>query len=136
MATKKKTETKEYTVRIEWPVTYYCDTTVTASSPEEAADLAMEDPDYDNQRSYDEPGESEVEGVCEGDEYSFDEHIEVGAASAEFAGVVWTVEDIKDRMPEWSDERCKKFLDDNEDSIQQEMIEAAGCLIKAWLPRE
>jgi len=57
-------------------------------------------------------------------------------APAEFAGVVWTVEDIKDRMPEWSDERCRKFLDDNEDSIQQEMIEAAGCLIKARLPRE
>jgi hypothetical protein len=137
MATKaKKTAKKEYTVRIEWPVTYYCDTTVEASSPEEAARIAMEDPDYENQDSYDEPGDSEVEGVCEGDEYSFDERIEVDAAPAEFAGVVWTVEDIKDRMPEWSDERCKKFLDDNEDSIQQEMIEAAGCLIKARLPRE
>ena len=70
-------EKKTYTVRIEWPVTYYCDTTVEASSPEEAARIAMEDPDYDNQSSYDESGDSTVEGVCEGDEYSFEEHVEV-----------------------------------------------------------
>ena len=66
MTTKKKTIKKEYTVRIEWPVTYYCDTTVEASSPEEAARIAMEDPDYDNQRAYDDDGGNTVEGVCEG----------------------------------------------------------------------
>jgi hypothetical protein len=136
MATKNKTAKKTYTVRIEWPVTYYCDTTVEASSPEDAARIAMEDPDYENQDSYDEPGDSEVEGVCEGDEYSFDEHIEVDAAPAEFASVAWRIEDIKERMPEWSDEKCQKFLDDNEDAIQREMIEAAGDFIKARLPRE
>ena len=74
MPKKKK---QAYTVRIEWPVTYYCDTTVEASSPEEAAQIAMADPDYDNQRSYDDAGDSTVEGVCEGDEYSFEEHVEV-----------------------------------------------------------
>jgi len=75
MPKKKQT----YTVRIEWPVTYYCDTTVEASSPAEAARIALEDPDYDNQRSYDncDSGDSTVEGVCEGDEYSFKSHIEV-----------------------------------------------------------
>jgi hypothetical protein len=80
MATKKKTAKKTYTVRIEWPVTYYCDTTVEASSIEEAARLAMEDPDYDNQRSYDESGDSAVEGVCEGEEYDFSQHQEVGGS--------------------------------------------------------
>lgn len=65
MATKTKTHT--YTVRIEWPVTYYCDTTVEATSPEEAARLAMEDPDYDSQKSYDDSGECCVAGVSEPD---------------------------------------------------------------------
>jgi len=78
MATKSKFARKQtYTVRVEWPVTYYCDTTVEASSPEEAARLAMEDPDYENQSSYDDAGDSTVEGVCEGDEYEFENRIEV-----------------------------------------------------------
>lgn len=64
-----------YTVRIEWPVTYYCDTTVKASSPEEARRLAMENPDYDNRRSYDDDGDNTVEGVCEGDEFDRDNMI-------------------------------------------------------------
>jgi len=62
---------KTYTVRIEWPVTYYCDTTVEASSQEEAERLAMESPDYENQRSYDFDGEETVEGVCEGDSFDW-----------------------------------------------------------------
>ncbi len=66
---------RSYTVRIEWPVTYYCDTTVEASSPEEAKRLAMENPDYDNQRSYDDAGGNTVEGVCEGDEFDRDNMI-------------------------------------------------------------
>jgi hypothetical protein len=66
---------KTYTVRIEWPVTYYCDTTVEASSREEAERLAMEDPDYDNQRSYDDGGGNTVEGICEGDEFDRDNMI-------------------------------------------------------------
>jgi len=66
---------KTYTVRIEWPVTYYCDTTVEASSREEAERLAMEDPDYDNQQSYDDDGANTVEGVCEGDEFDRDNMI-------------------------------------------------------------
>lgn len=77
MAAQKKTKTKTYTVRIEWPVTYYCDTTVEASSPEEAAKIAIEDPDYDNQRSYDESGDSTVEGVCEGEDYRYEDRVEV-----------------------------------------------------------
>ena len=56
-------------------VTYYCDTTVEASSPAEARRLAMENPDYDNQRSYDDDGENAVEGVCEGDEFDRDNMI-------------------------------------------------------------
>lgn len=80
MATKKKTAKKQtYTVRIEWPVTYYCDTTVEAASPEEAARIALEDPDYDNQRSYDDSGDSTVEGVCEGEDYRYEDRIEVPA---------------------------------------------------------
>lgn len=75
---KTKAKKKTYTVRIEWPVYYYCDTVVKATSPEAAARIAMEDPDYDSQDSHDEPGDSTVEGVCEGDEYDFMQHIDVG----------------------------------------------------------
>jgi hypothetical protein len=77
MATKKQTAKQTYTVRIEWAVTYYCDTVVEASSPKEAAKLAMEDPDYDNQSSYDEPSDSTVQGVCEGDDYRWKDRVEV-----------------------------------------------------------
>lgn len=66
---------KTYTVRIEWPVYYYCDTTVEASSVEEAAKLAMANPDYDNQQSYDDSGDNEIGGVCEGDEYDYSTHV-------------------------------------------------------------
>jgi len=84
MATKKKTAKKKtYTVRIEWQVTYYCDTTVEASSVEEAAKIALEDPDYDNQRSYDESGDSTVKGVCEGEGYRFEDRVEVGGVEAD-----------------------------------------------------
>lgn len=84
MATNVKKKTQTYTVRIEWPVTYYCDTTVEASSPEEAARIAMEDPDYDNQSSYDESGDSTVEGVCEGEDYRYEDRVEVpGGRAAE-----------------------------------------------------
>ena len=72
MATKTKTNT--YTVRIEWPVTYYCDTVVEASSPEEAARLAADDPDYDSQESYDDSGSDYVAGVCVGGEYDYTRH--------------------------------------------------------------
>lgn len=64
-----KKKLKTYTVRCEWPVTYYCDTTVEASSPEEAARLAMEDPDYDSQDSYDDSGDTYVAGVSEGEDF-------------------------------------------------------------------
>lgn len=86
MPKTKQPKTKTYTVRIEWPVTYYCDTTVEATSAAEAASIAMEDPDYDNQSSYDDPGSSKVEGVCEGDEYSFEEHEEAPKESKTTAG--------------------------------------------------
>lgn len=71
MATKKKTAKKQtYTVRVEWPVTYYCDTTVEATSREEAARIVMEgEPDYDSQDSYDDSGDTYVAGVSEGHDF-------------------------------------------------------------------
>jgi hypothetical protein len=82
---KTKQKKKTYTVRIEWPVTYYCDTVVKAIDPNDAARIAMEDPDYDSQDSYDEPGDSTVEGVCEGDEYDFMQRIDAGDGTSEAA---------------------------------------------------
>lgn len=92
MATKAKKTATTYTVRIEWPVTYYCDTTVEATSPEEAARIAMEDPDYDNQRSYDESGDSIVQGVCEGEDYDYGQHQEVAGCGDSYGMTLTTVE--------------------------------------------
>jgi hypothetical protein len=72
MATNaKKTAKKEYTVRTEWTVTYYCDTTVKATSREDAARIVMQEgePDYDSQESYDDSGDTYVAGVSEGTDY-------------------------------------------------------------------
>jgi hypothetical protein len=72
MATKAKTTVKnEYTVRTEWTVTYYCDTTVKATSREDAARIVMQEgePDYDSQESYDDSGDTYVAGVSEGTDY-------------------------------------------------------------------
>jgi hypothetical protein len=71
MTTTKKTAKKEYTVRTEWTVTYYCDTTVKATSREDAARIVMQDeePDYDSQESYDDSGDTYVAGVSEGSDY-------------------------------------------------------------------
>ena len=38
--------------------------------------------------------------------------------------VSWCAEDIQERCPNWSVERCQEFLDDYEDTIQMAMIEA------------
>jgi hypothetical protein len=72
MTTKaKKTAKKAYTVRTEWAVTYYCDTTVKATSREDAARIVMQEsePDYDSQESYDDSGDTYVAGVSEGDNF-------------------------------------------------------------------
>jgi hypothetical protein len=58
------------------------------------------------------------------------------AAPAEFASVAWRIEDIKERMPEWSDKKCQKFLEKNADAIQCAMIDAGGEEIADLLPRE
>ena len=67
-----KTAKTTYTVRIEWPVTYYIDVDVQASSPAEAADLAFDEADatdaWDDQRSYDESGDNYIGRItAEGD---------------------------------------------------------------------
>jgi hypothetical protein len=56
------------------------------------------------------------------------------AAPADFATVAWRIEDIQERMPEWSEKQCKKFLDDNADAIQTAMIDAGGKEIDFLLP--
>lgn len=40
-----------------------------------------------------------------------------------YAEVSWCAEDIKKLRPDWTDERCVEFLEENEDAIQCGMIE-------------
>jgi len=73
MTTKEtKIAKEEYTVRTEWNVTYYCDTTVRATSREDAARIVMQEsePDYDSQESYDDSGDTYVAGVSQGGDYN------------------------------------------------------------------
>lgn len=68
MATKKKTATekKQYRVARYWPVEYRSYSFVQASSPEEAARLALDDDDYSNQESIDgSDGPTEIEEIVE-----------------------------------------------------------------------
>jgi hypothetical protein len=52
------------------------------------------------------------------------------------AVVSWCAEDIQEKRPDWSVERCQDFLDENEDHIQAAMIEAGGDAIDECLSWE
>ena len=43
--------------------------------------------------------------------------------AVEFAGTYWTYEDIQDRKPDWSRDKCEEFLQEIEDDIRDRMIE-------------
>ena len=139
MATKKKTETKkEFRVSRIWTVEYRSYAFVKAASADEAAKLALEDDDYSDQESCDgSDGPTEIEEIVEitpdGDEIEHDIPV---ADEDEYADVAWRVEDIKERMPDWSNKRCAKWLDMNADAIQVAMIDAGGDEIERSLPRE
>lgn len=40
-----------------------------------------------------------------------------------FAGIVWRVEDVQAFRPEWSDEKCRKWLMQNERWFRDQLIE-------------
>jgi len=131
MATKTKKTT--YTVRLEWDVTYFLDVHgVEASTLREAAEIAIEEPNYVYQESYDDPGDTRAATVTE--DATGIRHDMLTAAPADFATVAWRIEDIQERMPEWSEKQCQKFLDDNADAIQTAMIDAGGKEIDFLLP--
>jgi hypothetical protein len=52
------------------------------------------------------------------------------------AQVAWMAGDIQTLRPEWSDEKCNEWLDDNEDYIQQAMIETGWEAIENLLAGE
>jgi hypothetical protein len=139
MATKKKTETKtEFRVSRIWTVEYRSYSFVKASNAEEAARLALEDDDYSDQESLDgSDGPTEIDEIVEiaPDGLEVEHDIPV-ADDAEYADVAWRVEDIKEHMPDWSNERCAKWLEKNADAIQVAMIDAGGDQIERSLPRE
>lgn len=52
------------------------------------------------------------------------------------AEVSWCAEDIQEKRPDWSVERCQEFLEANEDHIQVAMIEAGSDAIDECLSWE
>ena len=53
-----------------------------------------------------------------------------------FAVVSWCAEDVLTLRPDWSVRKCQEFLDENEDSIQQAMIQEGWVAIEQLLPPE
>lgn len=51
----------------------------------------------------------------------------------EFAKVVWIAEDIQAERPDWSIEKCEKFLDFWENEIAERMIEEAKFAIETMI---
>lgn len=52
------------------------------------------------------------------------------------AQVAWMAGDIQTLRPEWSDEKCNEWLEENEDYIQQAMIETGWEAIENLLAGE
>jgi hypothetical protein len=46
-----------------------------------------------------------------------------------FAEATWCYEDIQDRKPDWSRDKCEEFLCDIESDIRDRMIEAGWDVI-------
>jgi len=46
------------------------------------------------------------------------------------AQIGWSTYDIRSVRPDWDDERCVKFLTDNEDDIQCAMVERGWEVIR------
>jgi hypothetical protein len=131
MATKaKKTAKREFHVVRYWPVEYRSIAYVQASSPEEAARLALEDDDFDDQEACDgSDGDTEIGTIVEITPEGLEIEHTVPNIDEEMAGVSWCVRDIQERMPAWTVDQCIDFLSVNEDAIQVAMIEAGNRLI-------
>jgi len=46
-----------------------------------------------------------------------------------FADIYWQVCDVKNRRPDWTDSKCRDFLEDLEESIMEAMCEAGWGVI-------
>lgn len=51
-----------------------------------------------------------------------------------YASVSWCAEDIQTLRPDWSDEKRREFLEENEDAIQCGMIHHGWTVIESLLP--
>lgn len=51
-----------------------------------------------------------------------------------FAMVIWTVADIKNLRPHWTDEQCIEWLSQNEKRLAEVMIERGWNFIEPNLP--
>jgi hypothetical protein len=138
MATKApQTAKREFQVARYWPVEYRSIAYVQASSPEEAARLAMEDDDYGDQESCDgSEGDTEIGTITEITPEGLEiEHPVPADIDEEMASAAWCVRDIQERMPAWTVDQCIEFLHANADAIQCAMIKAGWRVIDAEISR-
>jgi|LauGreDrversion4_2_1035121.scaffolds.fasta_scaffold3784550_1 hypothetical protein len=53
--------------------------------------------------------------------------------AVKYCNVCWTVEDIKNLCPEWSDEQAEDFLSSNEEKISELMIERGWEILESFI---
>lgn len=58
------------------------------------------------------------------------------SSRSQHAAVSWCAADIQEERPDWSVNKCNKFLIENEDEIQCEMIERGWEVINNLLARD
>lgn len=46
-----------------------------------------------------------------------------------FAQTSWSIEDIKELRPKWTDEQCAKFLEEHENGLQEAGVAAGWDII-------
>jgi len=57
----------------------------------------------------------------------------MGAMTGIYADVSWSVSDVQDLKPEWTEEQCVDFLVKHEDDIQVSMINRSRAMIEFLL---
>lgn len=50
-----------------------------------------------------------------------------------FAATHWQIDDVKARKPEWSDDQCRKWLEENASAILDAMVTAGNEILDVEL---
>ena len=60
----------------------------------------------------------------------------VRPAEKMYAGVSWQWEDIKSKRPSWSEQKCRNWLQSNQNRLRDRMVEEGWAAIETMLEDE